>query len=721
MHRFALLVALGLVLGAVVIYSIGRHDTSDATDSRAALGELGSGAAAAPPRGAATLEQSGIALLELVTGSVSADERAALYRLAGAADANALESLAVQAAGLPTSLRGRALALEALLTRYAELDAPAAARFTVALPVPSEVQARVFASWAGQDARAALQALDNLDSRTALAAGAAILGVIGNDELGLARVLDAAPKIDADRLRAEAAVATAALDPEAALGQVFRVPPSKRGEAVTRIAAAWVENDVYGALAHLDAMTDGAQRSELRAALLVEWARSDPDAALGYVQQLDAESQRELHGAALRAYLLVDPKRALEVAATLSGEAGALARRSALMSYARDDPLAALRYVETLPPGVERSQSLTMVASSYARRDPEAALAWAEALSPPAPDVLANVLAELARADWDRAFDRMAQLPVDVQQRTLRTLIASRSLASGQVASLADRMLAESHRPQALQQFTTLWAQREPAEALDWWLRNADRAPRNMVAHAAVHLARTDPNAAVAYLDRVPSEQRASWLRFVAEGYAEKDAHAAARWVSEHRGEAGYDAAVVAVAARSAGADPAGAARQLASIDWSRAPDAPAAARAVAAAWAEQEPTGAARWAEALADEGARTIAAAAVAAQWSQRDAVAARSWAFALPTSTARDAALVQVLGTSEGVSLDQRVLDAFSGTAAREHGIGDAVRMIAQRDPARALAIADRYLTDPDARRAAQRFIEQPVPKRFDPAAR
>jgi hypothetical protein len=53
---------------------------------------------------------------------------------------------------------------------------------------------------------------------------------------------------------------------------------------------------------------------------------------------------------------------------------------------------------------------------------------------------------------------------------------------------------------------------------------------------------------------------------------------------------------------------------------------------------------------------------------------------------------------------------LLDAFSTADARQRGVNEAVRVIAQRDPATARELADRYITDPGVRQAAERFFEQ-----------
>jgi hypothetical protein len=271
-------------------------------------------------------------------------------------------------------------------------------------------------------------------------------------------------------------------------------------------------------------------------------------------------------------------------------------------------------------------------------------------------------------------------------------------------------MLAQASRGRALQTLTSMWARRAPADALPWLLAHADSVAPNVIPQAGLSLARTDPATAIGYLDRVPGELRASWISAVAEGYAQRDAGAAASWVEQYRGERGYDAALAAVAASTARQDPVAAARLLASIDPAQAPDAPASARAIAASWARQDAQAAASWARSL-DEDLGLGAVAVVAGQWVARDAAAARHWVMSLPSNSARDAALVQLVGATAGTTdADPALLDAFSSSAAQQQGISQAVRIVAARDTDVARQLADRYVTEPGLRQATERFIEQ-----------
>lgn len=701
--RSTYLFVAGALLGAAAMYFM--HGSED---------ELGAEPGAAPAaleRPAPQARDANAALrsvdfLTLAMGSTSVAERAAMLRLVAEAGRGELEALAAQVAALP-NIEGRRLALDALFTRYAELDAPAAAAFARTLDLPPAALKPLYVTWARSDARGALASLGELLPREALTIGVALLDVLGNDGLGIARVLGAAPHVDADAFRIEAAIAKAAQDPKAALEALLELPAPKAKPAFERLAVIWTEHDVYGAIAAAEQIADEELRSELRGAVLRAWSRLDPDALVDYVADLDADRRDEaLRTGVLQAVALVDPQRALRAAEGVPGQLGAMMRTAALMNLAGDDPVAALGIVEAMPPGNERDQLLAGIARRYGETDPAAALAWARASG--TPGLLTQVTLGIARVDSAQAIDLVATLPPADQARMMTALVSGSSFGAQETAALADRMLALSPRGRALQTLTSIWATRAPTDALPWLLAHRDSVSSSAIPQAGLSLARKDPAAAIAYLDRMPGDLRPNWLSAVAEGYAQNDARAAAEWISRYRGERGYDAAVAAVASRAARQDPVAAARLLDSIDVREVPDAAASARTIAQSWARQDAAAAAMWARTLPSDAAAG-ALSAVAGQWAARDAGAARNWVTSLPPGEARDAALAQIVGATAGTAqADSTLFDAFSSAAARERAISDAARIVALRDSAVARELVDRYVTDPELRRSAERYI-------------
>jgi hypothetical protein len=710
MRRTLALFGAGVALGAVAVFF--AHGNGEGFNPP--TGPEGDPRGSQPTPQASDRTPRAIEFLTLATGSVSVTERAALFRLAEQADARMLEDLLTQVAALP-DIEGRRIGLEALFTRYAEIDAGAAAAFARTLGLPATALTPLFTTWARVDARGAVRALADLEPQAAQKLGVAMLEVLGNDDLGIARVLGAAPQIDADRFRIEAAVAKAQHDPDAALEHLLELPSAKASTAFGRIATIWVERDALGALAAADGMADLAQRNEFKNAVLTVWARVDPQALVDYVLALAPEQRSETmrSGNVLQAFSLIEPQRALQAAESMQGELGVSIRRAALVGLAREDPLAALGFAEGLPAGNEREQLLRSIATSYGRTDPDAALAWANSLRPPSPSIVTSVLAGLARVDPNRAIDLMFETLATTGGRdsqALVSLVSNGTLAAEHTAKIADRLLAMRGNRQQLQMLTQMWAQRQPYEAARWLLAHGSDAPRAALGQAAMQLARTDPAAATSYVNTVAPELRGTWISSAAAGYAQHDARAAAAWVAQFRGEPGYDAAVAAVAGAAAQGDPVMAARLFDAIDVAEAPDAPQTANRIASAWAQKDPGAAASWAAALAADDARAMAISAVAATWAPRDAAGARSWALGLPASATRDQALTQVLSTATTGGIDHVLIDAFSDAKARERGVSQAVRMIAIRDASAARQLADQYLTDPAARQAAERFITQ-----------
>jgi hypothetical protein len=271
-------------------------------------------------------------------------------------------------------------------------------------------------------------------------------------------------------------------------------------------------------------------------------------------------------------------------------------------------------------------------------------------------------------------------------------------------------LLATPNRGQALQMMIQQWTQRQPHEAIRWLVANGGAAPRSAFGQAASQLARNDPAAAIAYVDTVPPNMRATWLSSVADGYSQRDPRSAATWIARYQGQGGYDAAVAAIAGRTAATDPVAAARLLDSINFAEAPDAPQTSQRIATAWAQRDARTAAGWATAIPNDEVRAAAVGAVAGQWAGRDLAATRSWTLGLPSGAARDSALTAVLGRTAGSTIDPVLLDGFSTSQAKETAVGIAARTIAARDPAAARQLADQHITDPNLRRSVDRFIEQ-----------
>lgn len=711
MKRTLLLLLSGIAGGSVATYAFVRTPVPRVVPVLEVT-EPGGAAAAA----STAPEARPLGLDEALRGTIGTAERTVVYRLAMQSDRTALQSLIRQVAGMP-SAEGPRFALEALLGRLAELDPRGAAGLAERLGLPIDLVALVYRTWATADAAAALDALGEIEQAAdAEVIAARIVEVFGSDELAIARVAGASSRIDWDRLRAETISARAQADPGAALDEAFRLPRALQTAAFDRIADVWVRDDVAAALTALDGVA-GLAADSFRAALLRAWARLEPTAALGYFAGLDSVDQMTLltNGAA-QIFMLVDANVALDYARQVTGEAGRMAQSAALQNLAFSDPDTALRRIDQLPPGIERSQLTTAVASAYARQDPDAALAWAQNLQPPQPGVLMNVLMFLARANPDRALEvAMSMQSTPITPGGLpSTFLASQVIASApDPARMADRVLAMPDTPardQTLSSIATTWGSRDPEAALRWLLAN-DRMTEETIMQIGRQFGASNPAAAVSYASQIPSELRASWIGTVAAGYAMSDPQAAMSWVAQYRGQPGYESAVAAVAQAASQYQPAAAARLLDTID-AAPPEVRGAVTQIAFGWAQQDARAAAQWAADLRNVDARRDAVSAVARTWSSSDAPGARAWALSLPHGDSRDAALTPVLTTraASGEPIDQVLINAFSSDQVRQQAVMQAVSAVASRgDATAARRLADDYVLDPALRAQTEQMIE------------
>jgi hypothetical protein len=681
MKRAVTTLALAAILGAALLYLVGERDSSPDLDSRDLDGPPSAVSSAAPAAGGrepvAAVGERERELFRLLGPDFGAEQRAAVDALAARAGPAELDALARAVAALPP-IPGPRYALEALLDAYAELDPAAAMALARDVDAPVELLAALHAGLARVDAEAALRALGAYDPARALRVARALLAAVGDDDAAVARLLAAAPRLDANRLRAEAAVARAPRDLVGALLAAASLPPLERRDALARIASQAAGDEAPAALRAAVALERDAG-AEFSAAVLREWAKLDPAAMLDYALGLDAAAQRAaLETAGFEAFAQLPPERVMAILDRLPTDVAPEVRQIELLGMARKDPLAAIRYAEGLPPGPERMRALELAARGYASADPEAALAWAQTLEPPNAAIVASVLAGFARVAPDRAIDLLLATELSSQRSSLATALVTGGLLDAEhVDALLRRWPATRGRRDEVLRLAYAWARRDPERAVDWLLANGERGA-DAYAAAAEALGRRDPAAAAAYLDRIPSELRATWIKAAAIGYAGADPAAAQKWLAHYADESGYDDAVAMLAQRTARSDPRAAAALLGGIDIATSQEAPAAAFTIAR--------------------------------YWSERDAPAARRWALRLPRGGARDQALSALLRArlAAGGEPESALLGAFSSDPARQHAVADAIVALGQRDPVAARALADRYVTDPAERRNFERFI-------------
>lgn len=732
MLRVIVLLALGALAGAAAVLMIEERGAPAGAAADAwsfaepFVPEDTDRAAPLPASSAPADSQAGFASLRL-----------AIYETAAAlGDAGALEARIEDVAGEPESPR-RDLELEALLARLAELDARRAMRLAQSLFIDDRIVVAAFAAAAGTSAGDVLAELASV-RRPALQRdmALALLDTLGDDDRTVERIAAELPASLRPSFEIRVLVRRAQRDATGAVRAAMRLDdPNLRQQALSEIAAALAggpgEIDQFAALIEVE---DPSFASSFRSVALSRWARTDPAAALDYLESA-SESGNSLDRVAgmsiVTAAAAAGPERLLGLMDNLPPELRSSAQSASIRAIADRDPLAAVRLFEAMPPGSERDNAARTIAQSYARRDPDAAIAWVTSLQPPPLDAMSAVISGVAAVDFNRAVDLVLQevsaqgagggrasgLLSESLPFALSNTLAMSSLIASQrnlentagMTRLAEGLLALD-TPQARSALSTMlgrWAQVDRARATDWVVANLTRVPPESIGNVAQQLARADLENAKRLTDSVPAAARAAWVASVAGTIAANDIAGATQWVERFRGQASYDAAMLQIVQRGAQYDPAGAAQlveRLTPASQARA------STQLAMQWAQQDPAAATQWAQTIADETARGSALRLTVQQWARADVGAAARWARGLASATARDMALGSVFaGGVEAGTADTRLLDEISTGAAREQAVLNAVGQLARNDPEAARRLLT-YVTTPTIREQAERMIEQ-----------
>src|SRR5690606_14330236 len=181
------------------------------------------------------------------------------------------------------------------------------------------------------------------------------------------------------------------------------------------------------------------------------------------------------------------------------------------------------------------------IAAAYADADVEGALAWVRGQPS---QVEVALLMRLAQTQPQRAVEiaLASQHPETVSRASSVVSVAPRSGGVAPVR-LADLFLAQPRNAisnQAIQNLIGNWADVDAAGALDWLLSKSNTLPIAVLSGAGNQLMNV-PEVAVRYIDRLPAEVRADWLRAVATGYVRKDPAAGIAFIERLSAEPGFD------------------------------------------------------------------------------------------------------------------------------------------------------------------------------------
>jgi hypothetical protein len=203
-------------------------------------------------------------------------------------------------------------------------------------------------------------------------------------------------------------------------------------------------------------------------ALLLPWAKKDPQAFASWSTGLPADAQRAMAGT-LGQLVAENPERLTGIAAQLAGSpAGALGARGAISGMISraakgSDPADALAYAQALPAGPMRSAALAELAR------------WPGMDLSSHPEV-ADALAALAPSEARRYIPQIAGSAANLPQGEVRDAAYSAQFTAAAkrdpqaAAKRVDALTNTADYPAAVRGFVEATAAKDPAAAVEWAL-----------------------------------------------------------------------------------------------------------------------------------------------------------------------------------------------------------------------------------------------------------
>lgn len=266
---------------------------------------------------------------------------------------------ALRVAGQIAESALRRLALQLVAESWADVDAPAAAKWALAQP-DAAIQAQI--------APALAQLLEGRNPQTAADFVVALASEQARNDL-LGALLSRWGQVGL---------------PEA-LAWAKGLPESPaKDQTLIHLSYRWLESNPQGAVDY--ALTLGSGSTPLLSVMASQWAGHDPQSAAQWAAQLPAGPQQtSILSSLAAAWAQMVPEEAVRFAVGLpAGSAQSEAVISAVSGWAKHDPPAAMHWAAQFPTGELRDAVLTQVLSAWVQRDAASAAEWLAAL-PEAP------------------------------------------------------------------------------------------------------------------------------------------------------------------------------------------------------------------------------------------------------------------------------------------------------------------------------------------------
>jgi hypothetical protein len=274
------------------------------------------------------------------------------------------------------------------------------------------------------------------------------------------------------------------------------------------------------AIERLALVPAGEARENAVRALMDVWVRADGAAAKAWAQGLPEPADRNVAVESVINELAPrDPRGAVDLAKkSLTGPALTRTLSRAVQILTATDPDGAASLVGLLPPGDVQTMAAVQIARAFADRNIDLALEWVKSLSIDLTRWTAfnSVLSVWAQKDPSAAARYVLEMPpgqpLDFAARHLAMILAANPR---EAVMWADALPSESAKESARPMIASTWAQRAPAEAVNWAASLRERPPyTDTITAAYSYWMLQDANAARAWLEKadVPAETKAQLL-----------------------------------------------------------------------------------------------------------------------------------------------------------------------------------------------------------------
>ena len=456
---------------------------------------------------------------------------AALYDLLRGTDANGIEALLDEAAGLDP-----AFPRWTIYRRYIEIAPRAALNYVLSNETNAQplIQWGVIA-WGRSDLDAAVAFADTLAEPLRTEAARSLLN--GIQELSDARKDEIARRFSLESQLSQArAIAEAATNPGAAWQRALSIEAGpSRTDALWRVAQRWFSLDPPAALSALHAVADRSQKARWQRRLLTRWVTSDRDAALQWAVSQPPSAERSSLIAEVAATAAKDsPAEMLAFAETLDTKARRDVAQRVLAVWANSEPRAALAALEEMDdPSLERITRYSLV-RTWAESDPMALFEWARPR--PASDhrthAVAAALGKVAETSPTDALAFAEELDAPARTNAIQQVLQQWGRDDSRAA--AAWLDGSPHKtPDTVAAVVNTYASLDAEEAFDWLQTQSQAAQRQSTSAIVWHAAEESPEAALAMVERIddPTTKARSGSQLMSR-WARNDPHAAVRAIA---------------------------------------------------------------------------------------------------------------------------------------------------------------------------------------------